>query len=306
MAVSTLQNFYKVKLTKECGAGAENIYVTTKPTPTNGWLVISPKNESLREIIRYTGTGTDGDGDFVTVANVSDRGLGGTTAQAHAVVEPIRMNYTAQHQQEIDDTIEAIVNDGAPLASKTVVGRVKLSVAPVDADEPEAVGSNDTDLVKTAEQNNFLLGISGMIIPYAGSSAPAGFLLCDGTAISRTTFATLFAIVGTTYGAGDGSTTFNLPNLQGRVPAGRDASQTEFDTLGETGGAKTHTLTTAQIPAHNHNANLSAGGSSSNTVLVSESNRVVSSNSTVIQNTGGGESHNNLQPYLVLNYIIKT
>jgi microcystin-dependent protein len=78
---------------------------------------------------------------------------------------------------------------------------------------------------------------------FAGSTAPTGWLLCDGTAVSRTTYSDLFAITSTTYGVGDGSTTFNLPNLKGRVPVGLDTSQTEFDVLGETGGAKTHTLT---------------------------------------------------------------
>lgn len=63
---------------------------------------------------------------------------------------------------------------------------------------------------------------SGMISPYAGASAPAGFLLCDGSAVSRTTYAALFSIISTTYGVGDGSTTFNLPNLQGRIPVGKE------------------------------------------------------------------------------------
>lgn len=146
MAVSPLQNFYKEQIAIACGAGAENIYVSTKPVPTNGFLVISPGSESLREIIKYTGTGTDGDGDYVTVANIADRGLGGTTAQAHEVGEPIRMNYTAEHQKEIDDIIEAIVTGGTPDASTTVKGRAKLSVAPVDAADPIAVGTNDARL----------------------------------------------------------------------------------------------------------------------------------------------------------------
>ncbi len=93
---------------------------------------------------------------------------------------------------------------------------------------------------------------TGLIMPYAGSAAPTGFLICNGSNISRTTYSALFAIVGTTYGSGDGSTTFGLPNLLGRVVVGLDASQTEFDTRGETGGAKTHTLATTEIPSHNH------------------------------------------------------
>lgn len=93
---------------------------------------------------------------------------------------------------------------------------------------------------------------AGVIVPFAGSSAPTGYLVCDGAAVSRTTYADLFAAIGTTYGAGDGSTTFALPNLKGRVVVGVDAGQSEFDTLGETGGAKTHTLDSTEIPAHTH------------------------------------------------------
>ena len=93
---------------------------------------------------------------------------------------------------------------------------------------------------------------SGSLVPFAGSTAPSGYLVCDGAAVSRTTYAALFAAIGTTYGAGNGSTTFALPNLKGRVVAGVDSAQTEFDSLGETGGAKTHTLSSAEIPAHNH------------------------------------------------------
>jgi microcystin-dependent protein len=73
-----------------------------------------------------------------------------------------------------------------------------------------------------------------------------------GQAVSRTTYSGLFALLGTSYGAGDGTTTFNIPDYRGRTLVGHDASQPEFDVLGETGGAKTHTLTTAQMPSHTH------------------------------------------------------
>lgn len=95
----------------------------------------------------------------------------------------------------------------------------------------------------------------GTILPYAGSAAPTGYLMCDGTASgNRTTHAALFAVISTTYGAGDGSTTFGLPNLRGRVPVGRDVSDAMFDALGEVGGEKTHLLTAAEsgTPAHTH------------------------------------------------------
>lgn len=141
----------------------------------------------------------------------------------------------------------------------------------------------------------------GEVTAFAGSSAPTGWLLCDGSAVSRTTYAALFAIIGTTYGAGNGSTTFNLPNLKGRVIVGKDSAQTEFDALAETGGAKTHTLSTTEIPSHTHPVNYGGAVAVNNGSQVGV--RVDGSNNTSA--TGGGGAHNNLQPYLVLNPIIK-
>ena len=110
---------------------------------------------------------------------------------------------------------------------------------------------------------------TGSIIVYAGSSAPSGWLFCDGSAISRTTYATLFGIVSSTYGGGDGSSTFNLPDIRGRVVAGKEASASLLtsaigglngNTLGNTGGAQGITLTSAQsgLPAHNHTLTMNA------------------------------------------------
>lgn len=141
----------------------------------------------------------------------------------------------------------------------------------------------------------------GAIIEWPGSAAPAGWHLCDGTAISRTGNPRLFALFGTTYGVGDGSTTFNLPNLKGRIPVGRDSGQTEFDTLGETGGAKTHTLTVPEIPSHTHSV---LDGNSPTLLSAAGASYGVQYSASTTGATGGGGAHNNLQPYLVLNYII--
>lgn len=154
---------------------------------------------------------------------------------------------------------------------------------------------------------------SGLIMAWATDTAPTGWRLCNGAEISRTTYADLFAVIGTTYGVGNGTTTFNVPNFAGRVIVGYDSAQTEFDTLGETGGSKTHTLTTAQIPSHAHltpgtgvlASEQNNGGDSTATNRTSTQS---SSGVTRYQNTdttGGGEAHNNLQPYVTLNYIIK-
>ena len=108
---------------------------------------------------------------------------------------------------------------------------------------------------------------AGTIFPYGGSTAPSGFVLCDGSAISRTTYSTLFGVIGTTFGSGDGSTTFNVPDLRGRVVAGRDnmggsaasrltstTMSPDGNTVGATGGEQTHTLVTAELASHTHTA----------------------------------------------------
>ena len=146
----------------------------------------------------------------------------------------------------------------------------------------------------------------GAITSYAGSIAPTNWLICDGSAISRTTYADLFNAIGITYGAGNGSTTFNLPDLQGKIPVGKDTTQNEFDTLGETGGEKTHTLTIDEMPSHKHDMKVKQNASSFSDGYPAGGNTYEYSESDYpIQNTGGGQPHNNLQPYITLNYIIK-
>lgn len=132
----------------------------------------------------------------------------------------------------------------------------------------------------------------GSVIPFAGASSPdVTWLVCDGSAVSRTTYAALFAVFGTTYGTGDGSTTFNVPNMKGRVPVGIDYAQTEFDTLGEASGEKTHTLTSAEsgVPEHTHNF-VGAGGST-NSTDTSHSHANSLTGTTSFATTGHNHTH---------------
>jgi microcystin-dependent protein len=154
------------------------------------------------------------------------------------------------------------------------------------------------------------------VIPYAGTSAPTGWLLCFGQAVSRATYASLFAVVSTTYGVGDGSTTFNLPDLRGRVVAGEDdmggtsanrltnqSGGVDGDVLGAAGGSETHTLTTAQLAAHTHQLlGLNNTSGSARTTIAS----VTTGDSVNTESAGSGTAHNNVQPTFILNYIIKT
>lgn len=163
-------------------------------------------------------------------------------------------------------------------------------------------------------------GMTGTIFDFAGSSAPSGWLLCYGQAVSRTTYANLFSAIGTTFGTGDGSTTFNLPDCRGRVHAGKDdmggtaASRlTSSGTgnpgingaaLGATGGVDRYAITQAQMAAHTHTMAYSSAtytsGSGTNVQTLGTGGSTATSGST-----GTGDAHPNAQPTIVFNKIIK-
>lgn len=162
----------------------------------------------------------------------------------------------------------------------------------------------------------------GVTLPYAGASAPtAKWMICDGTAINRTTYADLFAIIGTTFGVGDGATTFNIPNMEGKFPIGKDSSHA----LGATGG--TFTIAEANLPAHTHSISSDGGHNhdvygatpgvgtpfkinSTSILTADEEINPVTTTSEPAHNhgaaTGGsGSGTDYKQPYLSLNYIIR-
>lgn len=148
---------------------------------------------------------------------------------------------------------------------------------------------------------------------YSGrTTAPDGWLVRDGASYLRADYPDLFAAIGTTYGSVD-ALHFNVPNHQGRVMVGLDPAQTEFDTIGETGGAKTHTLTTPEMPAHNHPVRTSDNNyqvASTGSTAAGGAGGDMRRNSTtpdalITTNTGGGGAHNNLQPYAVGLPLIK-
>jgi len=179
-----------------------------------------------------------------------------------------------------------------------------------------------------------LTGIEGIptatIVPWSSSSVPTGFLECNGAAVSRSTYSALFAIVGTTYGAGDGASTFNLPDLQDNVAMGKSGTKA----LASTGGANTvaasgnvggstanATLSTAQLASHAHplRQQISPNPNPTSTAIPTSNTRNLDSHfyDTGTQGSGTGHSHNMsatfsgtatsvVQPYLTIIYIIKT
>lgn len=197
---------------------------------------------------------------------------------------------------------------------------------------------------------------AGVITGYAGTTAPTGWLLCYGQAVSRTTYATLFAAIGTAHGVGDGATTFNLPDYRGRVEAGQDdmggvsadrltnfSGGVDGDTLGAAGGSEKHQLTSAQLAAHTHTFTGSAlaahghptrvehsGGQNSDSsggMMLSSTNDQTDAAITGVpaatagsqvggasagtpagtnSSTGSDTAHNNVQPTIIMNKIIKT
>lgn len=161
---------------------------------------------------------------------------------------------------------------------------------------------------------------AGVVNDFAGATAPEGWLLCYGQAISRTTYADLFEAIGTVFGVGDGSTTFNIPDARGRVIAGQDdmggssanrltnpASTTggiDGDVLGGTGGLETHVLTVAQLATHSHPFNVYGAGGGGGTNVSQGIGGLAGTNTPT--NAGTDAAHNNVQPTLILNKIIKT
>jgi len=152
--------------------------------------------------------------------------------------------------------------------------------------------------------------VTGAILAFGGTAAPTGYLLCNGAVVSRSTYSTLFAAIGTNYGAGDGSTTFRLPDLRGRAPIGTgQGTGLSNRVIGANVGAETHTLIGEEMPVHAH-TNFSKGDPSEEGIgFLDTDPDFYKNNGEVVKNggaAGSGWAHNNMQPSQVCTFIIKT
>ena len=168
--------------------------------------------------------------------------------------------------------------------------------------------SDIKNIAHTLSKNNDYRNMPGVIQIWPGNTPPAGWLLCNGQAVSRTTYANLFSVLGTAYGQGNGSTTFNVPDLTGRVPVGSNSTYP----LASKGGEAAHALTSAENGPHTHDRLLwvdgqpvTLTGSESGAYRVSVTYDKGGPNMVSTSESGQGQAHNNMQPYIAQHYIIK-
>lgn len=214
---------------------------------------------------------------------------------------------------EIDDELVAISGAVASKADKASPTFTGTPAAPTASS-----GTSTTQIATTA----FAMGAAALVMPsgamlqWPTATAPTGFLLCTGAAVSRTIYAALFAVIGTTFGAGDGTTTFNIPDFDNRFAVGAG----DLYSVGATGGSKdavlvshTHTATVTD-PGHDHDIGSGYNTSSVDNQFINaqnyngeKSSRSATTGITVANSTEGESGTNkNLPPYLGIYFIIKT
>jgi microcystin-dependent protein len=369
--------------------------VARTESPEFTGIVVLPQNTSIgdishTEIMSLAGASGSIQAQINTKADIDSQTFTGTVALPSTTsigdVSSAEISYlhgvSGSIQVQIDGKTTASYVDEA--ISNALSGVIDTAPSTLDTlNELAAALGDDPNFATTITDliANKLTSVPGIINQFAGSgsAAPTGWLFCDGQEVLITTYQNLYNTLtsnGTTfpYGAntngsgGAGSTHFRIPNFKGKIPVGKDSSQTEFDVLGETGGVKSVTLTSAQsgLPAHSHansltgtttfaaNGHTHGAGSISAAIGATNSNiaaigYVAGGNSggpgvstytitggiggsqtfnhytPTYGNTGGNsssanvgisnvnntaanaaEAHNNLQPYITVNYIIKT
>lgn len=229
-------------------------------------------------------------------------------ADAHAYGRVVSINADGSYEVQLNRS--AVTTKCAPCCSALVGDRVLVVIKANGKCDAIGrlggeIGGGGEVVMTVNDASNY---VAGKVFAHAGTNDPAGALLCDGRAVSRSTYWELFAAIGTTYGAGDGSSTFNLPNIESRTIIGESDSYA----LGSTGGEAAHTLTVDEMPSHNHDINAvncgSPYGLASGTGLYTNQALVDfgTSSSDRVKSAGGSQPHNNMQPYIVMRYFITT
>ena len=287
-----------------------NLDANTAPTEDGG-ITINRGNEADKTLLwdETNGRWTIGDETFVSGSLVADN---------------ITIDGNAITSTDTDGDITVTPNG----TGSAVVSQLKLgtSTVPVNdiKDEDDLSSNSDSALatqqsIKAYIDSQLTAAVpAGTVVPYAGTQAPTGWLICDGKSYHSTAKAALYTAIGTTYGQG-GTDTFRVPDLRGRVVAGKNnmgdqgdanlittgGAGFNGDTLGATGGSETHALSLQEMPRHRHTANT---GSATNSL---DSGTFVGDDVAGHTGYAGGQNdnttkpHNNVQPTIILNYIIK-
>lgn len=257
-------------ITKTGTSGLVDTYTITYTDSTTSTFTVTngAKGDTGNGIASIAKTSTSGLTDTYTITMTDSTTATFTVKNGKGI-----SNIAKTSTSVLEDTYTITYNDSTTSTFKVKNGRGISSIA-----KTSTVGAKDTYTISyndnTTSTYDIMNGIDGTpvgaIIPFGSTTVPpTGWLACDGSAVSRTTYAALFDVIGTTYGTGDGSTTFNIPDLRGRVATGKSASGT-FSTMGATGGAETRKITSANLPTHTHSYDKSKNETDNHTLTTAE------------------------------------